>query len=212
MAMLLGKKLLLNLMDVGLLEVGGPNIRGNLGLNSEPSLPITSLRENVQFFKEPVKGLGLGNNPAGQARSFLDQSDSNLATQRTPAVAGRDSRSLAVVGMQNEASAGVGIGFIGKGSIGRVDLKGAGRESSALSLDVGDLDSGKHSAVVFHKNMHTKESNSVPSSNNQGFSPTIYFGSGKALRNRGRGAGKKMPNWFLVTIPDSKLRESNECP
>lgn len=65
-----------------------------------------------------------------------------------------------------------------------------GRDRNEVRVEVGSLDSGKHSAVVFHKSKNPN--NSVPSSNNiMGLSPVGFSGSGKGFSNRGRGIIKK---------------------
>ncbi|PPD81486.1 hypothetical protein GOBAR_DD21604 [Gossypium barbadense] len=70
-----------------------------------------------------------------------------------------------------------------KGSKNQTDLEEPRR--TAVSLDVGNLDSGRHSAVVFHENTQAKEiKNAHPSL-------VLPGGSGKSFKNKGRGSFKK---------------------
>ncbi|MBA0577876.1 hypothetical protein Golob_025423, partial [Gossypium lobatum] len=98
----------------------------------------------------------------GQARGVLDHSDSDLAAKHFPITTERGSEV----------------------SINWPDLEDTRRDRSAVSLDVGNLDSGRHSAVVFHESTQTKKNNNAPPLNNFGFSPVISSGLGKVIKNR----------------------------
>ncbi|MBA0871782.1 hypothetical protein Goshw_029942 [Gossypium schwendimanii] len=55
------------------------------------------------------------------------------------------------VTLYNVPGDGMGLRFKGEGSINWPDLEDTRRHRSAVSLDVGNLDSGRHSAVVFYE-------------------------------------------------------------
>ncbi|MBA0858473.1 hypothetical protein Goshw_026688 [Gossypium schwendimanii] len=106
---------------------------------------------------------------------------------------GKDSATL-----YNVSGDGMGLRFEGEGSINWPDLEDTRQDKSAVSLDVGNLDSGRHSVVVFHESTQTKENNNVPPPNNFGFSPVISFGSGKAIKNRAQRMPLKESMEFLA--------------
>ncbi|KAK5819600.1 hypothetical protein PVK06_024615 [Gossypium arboreum] len=158
--------------------------------------PWVMAEKNSQVFKETVNGLGIGKTPIGQARGLLDQADPNSAAQQSTDAAGRGRWFSAVAGLLIEPGADLSLRLEGEGLSIRPDSKDAGRDRSGVPLDVGNLDSGKHSAVAFHESTHAKESNSLPSFKILNSSPTNPSGSDKVLRNRGRGAAKKHAKFF----------------
>ncbi|PPD94072.1 hypothetical protein GOBAR_DD08894 [Gossypium barbadense] len=166
-----------NLKDVGLMGNCGPIFKENGRLILEPSKPSTSLKEKLHDIKKPASSLGIRVILAGQARGVLDFFDPDLAAHHPFVAAGKGD--------------GLGLGFEEEGSKNQSVLEDTRRDRTAVSLDVGNLDSGRHSAVVFHGSTQNKDNNNAHPSNNFDSSLVLPSGSGKAFKNRGRGFVKK---------------------
>lgn len=66
-------------------------------------------------------------------------------------------------------------------------------DKDEVAVEVGSLDSGKHSAVVFLESKNTSNKNSAHSLKNTLASNQVgFFGSGKGIRKRGRIITKKI--------------------
>ncbi|MBA0880923.1 hypothetical protein Goshw_001737 [Gossypium schwendimanii] len=93
--------------------------------------------------------------------------------------------------MQTTLGDGMGFRLEEESSQNEKVVEDSGRDNIAVSLDVGNLDSGRHSAVVFHKNLQIKENNIAHSTKNFDSSQMLSSGSSKAFKNKGRGQAKK---------------------
>ncbi|MFQ6666131.1 hypothetical protein Gotur_032606 [Gossypium turneri] len=145
--------------EVGLMGISGSNSKGNSRLLSEPSRPSISKKEKLYNFKKSDSSLGLGTIPVGQARGGLERADPDLVAHHPSVAAGKGSRIFPTVELQTVPGDDTGLGSDGEGSKNQTDLEESRR--TAVSLDVGNLDSGRHSAVVFHENTQAKETKNV---------------------------------------------------
>ncbi|MBA0638387.1 hypothetical protein Godav_000109 [Gossypium davidsonii] len=118
-----------------------------------------------------------------EAHGVLERSDSDLVAHHPSVAAGKGSRTFITDELQTVPGDDMGLGFEGERSKNQPDLEESRR--TAVSLDVGNLDSGRHSAVVFHKNTQAKEKNNAHPS------LVLSGGSGKSFKNKGRGFAKK---------------------
>ncbi|MBA0772642.1 hypothetical protein Gotri_007985, partial [Gossypium trilobum] len=128
-------------------------------------------KEKLHNIKKPASSLGIGVIPAGQARGVLDFFYPDLAAHHPSVAAGKGSRSFTADELQQSQ-----------------DTR---RGRNAVSLDDGNLDFGRHSAVVFHGSTQNKDNNNAHPSNNFDSSLVLPSGSGKTFKNRGRGFVKK---------------------
>ncbi|MBA0672482.1 hypothetical protein Goklo_025245 [Gossypium klotzschianum] len=178
-----------NLKEVNQMGNCGPISKKNDGINAKPSKPSTSLKGNLHNTKKPDSSLGIETIPVGQARGVLELSGPDLVVHHPSVAAGKKSRTFFSDESQMILGEDVGLEFEGEGSKNQPVLEESRR--TEVSLDVGNLDFGRHSAVVFHENTKTKEKNIAHPSNN--YAPSLVFpsGSSKAFKNRGRGFAKK---------------------
>ncbi|MFQ6624568.1 hypothetical protein Gotur_003309 [Gossypium turneri] len=147
------------LKEVGLMGNCGPIFKGNSRILSEPSKPNTSRKEKFHNLKKSDSSLGIGIIPAGQARGVLERSDPDLVAHYPSVAAGKGSQTFTTDELQTVPGDDIGLGFEGEGSKNQPDLEESRR--TVVSLDVGNLDSGRHSAVVFHENTQAKEMNNA---------------------------------------------------
>ncbi|XP_012453509.1 uncharacterized protein LOC105775544 [Gossypium raimondii] len=167
-----------NSKEVDLKEIGGPNSKVNDRPILEPNKSNSILKENSRNIDKSVSSLGNGDLTAGQIQGALGSSALELEAQQLSTTDGRGSRSFAAAEMQTIPGDGVGFRPEGESSKNRIVLKDSARDSIVVSLDVGNLDSGRHSAVVFHKSFQSKENNNVHSPKNFDSSLVLSSGSG----------------------------------
>lgn len=206
-----GKKYIIN-KEAGLMENGGPTIKMNNRPNSEPSKPSSSLKENLHNLEKPDSRLGNGALPAGLARGVLDLSVPVLAAQHLPATVGRDSRSLAVDELQINPGDDMGFRLEEESSINETVLEVSRRDHTAVSLDVENLGSGRHSAVVFHKNLQIKENNSAQSPKNYDSALVLSSSSGKSFKHKGRSQAKKQAKLLHSSNTRFKISGAQRTP
>ncbi|PPD97642.1 hypothetical protein GOBAR_DD05321 [Gossypium barbadense] len=171
-----------NLKEVNQMGNCGPLFKRNSRTNVEPNKPSTSLKGKSHNTKKPDSSLGIGTIPAGQARGVLELSGLDLGAHLPSATAGKGSQTFFSDESQTTPGDDVGLEVEGEGSKNQPVLEESRR--TAVSLDVGNLDYGRHSAVVFLKNTKNPSNNYAPSL-------ALLSGSGKAFKNRTRGFAKK---------------------
>ncbi|PPD86998.1 hypothetical protein GOBAR_DD16071 [Gossypium barbadense] len=177
--------------EMGLKDIGGPNSKVNGRPILEPNNSFSILKENSPNIVKAFSSLGHGDLTAGQARGALGSPAPELVAQHLFTADGSSSRSFAAAEMQKIPGDSVGVRSEGESSENRTVLMDSSRDSIAVSLDVGNLDSNRHSAVVFHNSSQSKENIIIHPPKNFDSSLVLSSGSGKVIKNRGRGQAKK---------------------
>ncbi|PPD80711.1 hypothetical protein GOBAR_DD22375 [Gossypium barbadense] len=177
--------------DVGLKDSGGPTSKVNGRPILEPNNSFSILKENSPNIVKAFSSLGHGDLTAGQARGDLGSPAPELVAQHLLTADGSSSRSFAASEMQKIPGDSVGVRSEGESSENRTVLMDSSRDSIAVSLDVGNLDSNRHSAVVFHNSSQSKENIIIQPPKNFDSSLVLSSGSGKGIKNRARGQAKK---------------------
>ncbi|KAK5811040.1 hypothetical protein PVK06_026359 [Gossypium arboreum] len=100
-----------------------------------------------------------------------------------------------------------------EGKAGTIQVASAvdGHSRNEVEVEVGSLDHGKHSVVVFHDR---KNPNNIapPLNNNMGLPTMDISGSGKGLNNRVRGISKKRNKIFHGNNTHFKITGSQRMP
>ncbi|MBA0881889.1 hypothetical protein Goshw_013016 [Gossypium schwendimanii] len=91
-------------------------------------------------------------------------------------------------------------------------LEDSRRDNIAISLDVGNLDSCRHSAVVFYKNLHIKENNITQSPKNFDSAMVLSSGSGKTFKYKGRSQAKKQDKLLHSSNSRFKISGAQRTP
>ncbi|KAL1171456.1 hypothetical protein V6Z11_A05G282700 [Gossypium hirsutum] len=176
--------------EVGRFNNIGSNINGENGPISGSSLNKKQTKENLPDSKKQTSYLGLGDSSNAQARDTLDLPGSVTVAQQKAVVAGCSSSSMAVVDerLPSTGEMDLLLEFNSGSAQGYPVLEGCIRKEERLA--VGNLDPGRHTAVVFHDNLNPNKTNSLPNS-----SKGLILVSNSSLRKgfgtRGKGISKK---------------------
>ncbi|KAK8289993.1 hypothetical protein V6Z12_D07G230300 [Gossypium hirsutum] len=194
--------------EVGLKDSGGPTSKVNGRPILEANNSLSILKDNSPIIVKAFSRLGYGDLTAGQARGVLGSPAPELVDQHLFTDDGSSSRSFTVAETQKIPGDSVGFRPEGESSGNRTVLKDSSRDSIAVPQDVGNLDSNRHSAVVFHDSSQSKENNIIHPPKNFDSSLVLSSGSSKVIKNRGRSQAKKQAKILLGSNTRFKISGS----
>ncbi|KAK5793701.1 hypothetical protein PVK06_034854 [Gossypium arboreum] len=197
--------------EVGHSNNKGSNTNGENGPISRSSLNQKRTKENLPDSKKQTSYLGLGDSSNAQARVILDLPGSVTMAQQKAVVAGCSSSSMVVVDEQLPSTGEMDLLLEVNSGLaqGSPVLEGDIRKEERLA--VGNLNPGRHMAVVFYENSNSNKTNPLPNSN-KGLIPVSNSGLGKGFGTRGKGISKKRNKVVHASNSHFKFAGSQRVP
>ncbi|KAK5832604.1 hypothetical protein PVK06_016406 [Gossypium arboreum] len=137
----------------------GPVFKYGNGPQLDPSFIQKNTNNIVQINEKVTTALGLEDAVPKQAWNLMDCNAQIEGMQQSPGAPSSCSRASVAENMPKQTIDGATLHVEGEPSTHRVNLILKGADRGEVILDVGSLDSGKHSAVVFFENKEVQPSN-----------------------------------------------------